>query len=560
MADRVQPYPLRFIRNVNRGREIATVLLNYGFGDVLERLGLLKYLKWGRRVLMRSPDEEIEALTTATRIRLTFQDLGPTFVKFGQVLSTRPDLVPTDVIVELKQLQEQVPPFSSEESQAAVLRAFKKPTAELYATFDETPLAAGSLGQVHCATDFDGRKFAVKIRRPDVQHEIERDLSLMLEIAQLLENHIPESKAFDPVGLVNHFSRTVRREMNYQREARTMREFKKLFQDDCRLIIPDVDDARSCDSILTMEFVDGVNITDLDSIRSLGLSPSDVATTGADIFMKQAFEFGIFHGDPHPGNLRVHPSGAIILLDYGMIGFLSEEKRDLLIDLLLAVTRNDVESAVSIILELGQPTQEVEEHLLKADVRDFIDAYYGVDLGKLNIGSLLNDFITILANHGLRCPGDLILLIRSIVTLDGIGRQLCPKFNLANVLAPKIETIVKRRYDPKRIAQRTLADMKKLFQVAHDLPIHLGRTLQKVSQDDLKVQFEHKGLDRLITEFDRSSNRIVVGVVISSLVVAAALIIRTTSQASLWVAVPMFMISGFLGLWLVWGILRSGRL
>lgn len=556
----MEPYPLRFLKNLNRGREVVTVFLNYGFGDLMERLGLLKYLKWGRRMILQSKQDDVETLTSARRIRLALQDLGPTFVKFGQILSTRPDLVPADVIEELAQLQENVPCFSVDDVKKVIETDLGKPVNEIFAKFNEEPLAAGSLGQVHLAEDQFGRTLAVKVRRPKVIHEVERDLSLMLEIASLMEKHIPESQVFDPVGLVNQFARTVRKEMNYNREARTMREFANLFSDDARLHVPFVDEERSTDSVLTMEYIDGVHIDDRDALKANGIAPQKIARQGAEIFLKQAFEFGIFHGDPHPGNLRVERNGTIALLDYGMVGFLEENRREQLVDLLISVAKHDVDLAVSTILEIGQPSQEVEQPLLHSDVRDFIDAYYGVDLGKLNIGRLLNDFVAILSNHGLRCPGDFMLLIRAMITLEGIGRQLDPGFNLSTVLAPVIEKLIKRRYDPKRIAERAVTDLKQLMRTAHDLPLHLGRTLKKASEGDLKVRFEHQGLDRLINEFDRSSNRIVVGLIVSSLVLSTALIIRVSSYESLWVAVPLFLASGFLSLWLVWGILRSGRL
>lgn len=556
----MEPYPLRFLKNFNRGREIATVLLNFGFGDVIERLGLRPYLNWGRRLITRKKREAVVELTTARRIRLALEELGPTFIKFGQVLSTRPDLIPADVIQELSELQERVPPFPSAQALAVLEKEFGRPPDELFGQFDEEPIAAGSLAQVHAATSVDGRRLAVKIRRPGVVQEIERDLSLMLELAQLLERHVPESNVFDPVGLVNHFTRTIRRELNFRREARTMQEFSRLFQDDSRLYIAQVEEELLSDSVLTMEFIDAIKIDDPELLRQRGIDPARVAVDGANIFMRQAFEMGIFHGDPHPGNIRVRPDGAIVLLDFGMIGFLDETKRERLVDLFLSIVRSDVDKAVELVLELGHPTQAIERPFLQADVRDFIDNYYGVPLNQLKVGPLLNDFVGILANHGLRCPGDLMLLIRAIVTLEGVGRRLDPRFNLAEELAPFVEKLIRRRYDPKRIAERTIDDLKTLFKAAHDLPLHLGRTLQKASQDDLKVQLEHRGLDKLINEFDRSSNRVVVGVVTAALIVATALIIRSDAAQSLWVALPLFILSGLLGVWLIWGILRSGRL
>lgn len=556
----MEPYPIRFLKNLARSREIATVLFNYGFGDVLERLGLLKYLKWGKRLIFRRQRDVDPALTSSQRIRLALQDLGPTFVKFGQVLSTRPDLLPADLIDELSQLQEKVPPFDTAEARRLIEQELKKPIAELFHSFVDEPLAAGSLGQVHRAVHFDGTQLAVKVRRPRVIHDVERDLSLLMELAQLMERHVPESTVFDPVGLVNHFTRTIRREMNLRREGRTMQEFQRLFREDRRLYVPRVVPDMCTDAVLTMEFVDGLRVDDLPQLRQCGIDPHRVARDGANIFMRQSFEMGIFHGDPHPGNMRIRRDGSLVLLDYGMVGFLEEHKREQLVDMFLSIVRRDVDRAVELAQEIGSPSQPIERPLLRADVFDFIETYYGVPLDQLSVAALLTDLVRIMSNHGLRLPGDMMLLIRAIVTLEGVGRQLDPRFNLAGELAPFVEHLVKKRYDPKRIAERALEDTKKLFKAAHDLPLHLGRTLEKLSQDDLRIQLEHRSLDKLITEFDRSSNRIVVGVVTASLVVATALIVRTASVGWQWIGIPLFALSGLLGIWLVWGILRSGRL
>ncbi|QDU35785.1 putative protein kinase UbiB [Maioricimonas rarisocia] len=557
----MEAHPLRFFRNLSRSREIFTVLLNHGFGDLLERLKLRRYVQWGRRVILRKRQPELpEHYTTAQRLRMTLEDLGPTFIKFGQVLSTRPDIVPADVIAELEHLQEGVPPFPSDQAVHRLEVEFQKPLSELFAEFEREPLAAGSLGQVHRARHHDGTLLAVKIRRPNVIRDVERDLALMLDLAILMERHIPESDVFDPVGLVNHFTRTIRREMNFCREARTLQEFAKLFRDDATLTVPFVYDELTCESVLTMQFVGGCRADDDAGIARLGVAPSQLASNGARIFMKMAFELGIFHGDPHPGNLRIQADGSIGLIDYGMVGYLDRAKRDQLVDLFVAIVHQNVDDAVRIVEEMGNPSRPIDDLLLHADVQDFVETYYGVELARLNVGNMLSDFVSILSQHGLRCPADLMLLIRAIVTLEGVGRRIDPQFNLAGELAPYVERLVKRRYDPKRMAARAMADFRELLSAVHDLPIHLGNTLEKLSQDELKVQLEHRSLDRLITEFDRSSNRITVGLVTSSLIVAFALIIRSGSSASTWITVPVFALSGMLGIWLIYGILRSGRL
>ncbi|MCA9079423.1 MAG: AarF/ABC1/UbiB kinase family protein [Planctomycetaceae bacterium] len=552
--------PIRLLKNLNRGREIITVLLVYGFGDLLDRMGILSYLNWGRRIVSFRKYEAAQNFTSAQRIRLALEELGPTFIKFGQVLSTRPDLLPSDLIEELAQLQDQVPAFDSELAIRLIEAELGRPVEQAFARFDRAPLAAGSLGQVHRAQHFDGTELAIKVRRPKIVVEIERDLSVLLELAQLLERQIPEARVFDPVGLVKHFSRTIRREVNFRREARTTDEFSRKFADDPRVHVPRVYEELSTDALLTMEFINGFKGNDREGMVEAGLNTADIARHGAKLFMRQAFELGIFHGDPHPGNLRVTPEGTIVMLDYGMIGYLDQEKRDQLVDVLLAIAKHDVDRAVALVLEVGKPSQKIDHSLLRADVQDFIETYYGLPLEQLRVDRMLNDFVAILGNYGLRCPADLMLLIRAIVTLEGVGRTLDPHFNLAGELAPFVEQMIRKRYEPKRMAQRTLDDLRVLLGAAHDLPLYLGATLKKVSQDDLNVQLEHRGLDRLITEFDRSSNRVVVGLVTSALVVSAALVLRTDATGSIWFGLPLFLLSGFLGLWLVWGVLRSGRL
>lgn len=552
----MEAHPLRLVRNAGRASEILTVLVSYGFGDLIERMGLRRSVDWGKRHLLRQPPSPEH--TTAQRIRLAFEQLGPTFIKFGQLLSTRPDLFPAEIIEELCLLQERVPPFSGDMAAELIGAELGLPVEQLFAEFDRNPLAAGSLAQVHRARLPDGTLVAIKVRRPNAVRDVERDLALMVETAPLLAN-LPQFAIFDPVGLVAQFSRTIRRELNFRREGRTIEEFGKLFQKDATLKVPRVFTDMTTEAVLTMEFIDGVHVDDRDAILARGLSPAAVARNGAHIYMKQVFEFGLFHGDPHPGNLRIEADGSIALLDYGMIGVLEEEMRDQLVDLLVAIARNRVQDVVWLVQRIGCPRKPLDSVLLKADVHEFLDHYYGIPLDQLRVGRMLSDFTTLLANHSLHCPADLMLLIRALIGLEGMGRRLDPDFNLAAELAPFIERVIRRRNDPRRLMARAMDDVGSLLRAAHDLPLSLSRTLQKLSQDDLNVQIEHQGLDRLINEFDRSSNRVVVGLVTSSLVVASALIIRASSW-SIWITVPSFLLSGLLGVWLVYGILRSGRL
>lgn len=500
-------------------------------------------------------------MSRAERVRHVLEDLGPTFIKFGQVMSTRPDLIPPAFLAELERLQEHVPPFPSEEARAILEEELGGPVDELFREFSTEPIAAGSLGQVHTAKLLDGTKVAVKIRRPHVVRDIERDLSLMAELAALIERNFPEMEVFDPVGLVSQFARSIRREVVFTREAKTIDEFRRLFRDDATLFVPVVYWELTTEAVLTMSYVDGCRINDLPALAERNLSPTGIAANGARIFMKMAFELGLFHGDPHPGNIRILDDGVIGLIDYGMVGRLEQEKREQLMDLLVAVTRGSVPGTVNTLLEVGKPFRPVDTSQLLADVRDFIDGFYGLPLERIDIGRLLTEFVAILTTHGIRYPADLMLLIRAIVTLEGVGREIDPAFNLAVHLQPFVEQQMRQRYSPERLGEKLASEAKAMVGIMSSLPRHVDRILQKLANDHLHVQFEHRNLDRLINEVDRAGNRLVIGLVLSAIILSSALVLRTTAQDQVWwLSIPAFVLSSLLGIWLIYGVFRSGRL
>jgi ubiquinone biosynthesis protein len=551
--------PLRLLRNLRRSREIVTVLMNYGFDDLVDQLGLRRYLRWGRRLLFWKRSEPEVNLTRAKRIRLALESLGVTFIKFGQVVSTRPDLVPRDVIRELSKLQESVPSFPSDIAIKIVERDLEGSIDSLFASFDHKPLAAGSLGQVHRARLRDGTELVVKIKRPEIDRVIEQDLSLMHELATMIERHFPDAEIFDPVGLVKQFSRTIHRELQFMREARSTDEFYRLFQDDATLYVPKIYWEMTQGDVITMEYIDGYRIDDANELRNLPISAHEVAANGARVFMKMTFEFGIFHADPHPGNFRVMPDGSLCLIDYGMIGVLEEERRDLLIDLLVNVAKKDTTRLVEVVLNIGKTKRDVDHQLLRADLRDFIGNYYGVPLDQIKVGAMLTDFINILAIHRIRCPVDIMLLIRALITLEGVASQIAPDLNIAQEMEPYVYKISSERYHPRAIVGRIWTEARSLSKVMHDLPEQIGRTLGKLSDDELRIHLEHKGIDHLTTEMDRSGNRLAIGMVMSALILASSVTILADNTL-VYISIPIFMMSSLLGIWLIYGVFRSGRL
>ncbi len=551
--------PLRLLRNLRRSREIVTVLVNYGFDDLVDQLGLRRYLRWGRRLIFWKRSEPEIKLTRAKRIRLALESLGVTFIKFGQVVSTRPDLVPRDVIRELSKLQERVPSFPSEIAIKIVERELEGSIDSLFASFDHQPLAAGSLGQVHRARLHDGTELVVKIKRPEIDRVIEQDLSLMFELATMIERHFPDAEVFDPVGLVHQFSRTIHRELQFMREARSTDEFYRLFQDDATLYVPKIYWDLTQGDIITMEYINGYRIDDENELKNLPISAHEVAANGARIFMKMTFEFGIFHADPHPGNFRVLPDGSLCLIDYGMIGVLEEERRDLLIDLLLNVAKKDTSRLVDVVLNIGKPKKAVDHQLLRADLRDFIGNYYGISLDQISVGAMLTDFINILAIHRIRCPVDIMLLIRALITLEGVATKIAPDLNIAQEMEPYIYKISSERYHPRAIVNRIWTETCSLSKVMHDLPGQVGRTLGKLSDDEFRIHLEHQGIEHLTTELDRSGNRLTIGMVMSALILASSVTILA-DDTLVFISIPIFMMSSLLGIWLIYGVFRSGRL
>ncbi len=561
------PRPVRLLRNLNRGREIVAVLVRHGFGDAVRRLRLRRYLALGRRVFFwrQDPEPTLER-TTPERFRMALEDLGPTFIKFGQVASTRPDVLPTEVIAELSKLRETVPPFDSAASVAAVEAALGQPVGEIFREFDPIPVAAGSLGQVHRAVGRDGADLAVKVRRPGVRAEVERDLSLMFDLAALIEGRLPELKVFDPAGLVRHFARTIRRELDFTREANAAAEVARAFgADSDDLCVPAVRTELTTEAVLTTEWLDGLPADDPATLRRHGLDPAEIAAKGARVFLKQVFVLGLFHGDPHPGNVRVmpptpkHPAGRIGLLDFGMVGALDETVRDRLVDLLAAVAREDVAGVSRHLIALGTPMAPIQETALRTDLREFLATHYNVPLARLRVAAVLGDFLSLIGRHQIRLPGDLMLLVRAAVSVEGTGRRLDPDFNLAAHLAPFATQLLRQRLDPKRLAKRFLGEAGELTALAAAVPHQLGRTLDKLSRDELRVQLDVAGLDTLTQEIDRAGNRLAISLAMSALILSSAILIRSVPE-SFWFAVPIFLLSSLLGLWLVYGVFRSGSL
>lgn len=555
----------RNIRSLKRYRQVLGILIKYGFGHVIEQLNIDYYLELGKRIVsLGTASRDLERLSQAARIRLVLEELGPTFIKLGQLLSTRPDIVPAAVIDELNKLQDRVPSIPVEWIMAQIHRELGYPVEELFQDFDRNPLATASIAQVHRATLKTGDKVVCKVRRPDIEKTIDTDVDIMLGLAYLVEKHLPGGDIYDPVGVVKEFRRAINRELDFTREGRTIDRFSTNCAASETVKIPKVFWEFSGTTVVTLEYVSGIKISRLDDLRQAGCDLKTIAGNGADIFLQQVFIHGLFHADPHPGNLYVLPNNVICMLDFGMVGRLDNELKLHLTELLLAVLRRDVDQIINQLLYSGDLHDDANRKDLRRDLTEFIDDYYDTLLKDISIGGMLFELVDILTEYRIKFPANLILLARALIAVEGIGRQLDPQFNMVEHLRPFAEQIVHERYSPTNLAKEMNQTFKAYHALGKTLPHDLKEFVNRINRNKFKIELEHRGLERLINDLDKSTNRISFSLVIAALIIGSSLIMQTDKGPMLFgfpiLGLSGYCVAGFLGFGLAIAILRSGRM
>jgi ubiquinone biosynthesis protein len=552
----------RAYSGLRRYRQILAVLLKYGFGDLLARLKV-RHPLLGRLPRLRAI-KELEDLSRPARLRLAFEELGPTFIKLGQLLSLRPDLLPPEYAAELAKLQDEAMPLPFAQIKGKVEAQLGRALGELFQEFEEEPLAAASLAQVHRALLRDGTEVVVKVQRPGIWETIRADLIILEDLAHFLVRHLPESEPFDPPGVVREFAKTLRRELDFVREGRNMELFRRNFQGDPTVYIPKVFWEYTTSEVLTMERIVGVKVTDLEGLERAGLDRHQVALNGANAILKQIFEHGLFHADPHPGNILVLEGNVIAPLDFGMVGRLDLELRERVGQLILAIARGDLAGLVRTLRELGSLDEQVDLLALRADLADLLDRYSKTPLYRLELGRLLDEMMALVREHRLRLPPNLVMMGKALVIAEGVGRALDPELELLALAQPYLERLALRRGPLQKALQGwagAWAESRELFQ---ELPEGLRSIMSRLRQGRLKVQFELLGLEHLMQELDRASNRLAFALIIAALIIGSSLVMQLQAGPRLW-GLSLFGFLGFgfaafLGFWLVVAILRSGRL
>lgn len=539
---------MRAFHQLGRFREIVFALIKYGFDDVVERLDLPAklHIKFGPK--------KVVGHGTYERIRMLMEELGPTFVKIGQVLSLRPDLIPEELIEEFRKLQSDVPPVEYEAIKDVLTECLGRPMEEVYSSFEREPVAAASLAQVHRAVLRDtGGAVAVKVQRPKIQERIETDLSILEDLASTLQGRLAALKIYDLPGIVDELKRLLLRELDFSREARNMKIARGNMAELENVKIPEVYEEYCGRCVVTMELFQGDMLTDIEPAgipnhRALGM-------LGLRASLKQILEDGFFHADPHPGNIILLDENTIGILDWGMVGRLTQQARREFVDLVMALVDKDAEMAVDVFFRLAEKEYPAKRHMLERETLDVMDLYHNAPLKDINIGRMMIDITSVLREHGIKVPATFSVMVKAMLSAEGTAKQLSPELNVLEEAKPIIRKLTTDRLKPASVFKGMRRTIKGIVDLQRQLPQTVDRIFNKVDQGELSIRFKHENLEVLSRTLDAATNRLAIALVIAALVVGSSMIMTTEVKPYLFgypaIGVVGYLISGLLGLWLV---------
>ena len=553
------------VRDLGRLQDIASVLIRWGFGDVVKRMGMAGVLeKAGRLLHWQAVEEGRLRMDVPTRLRCTLQDLGPTFVKLGQVLATRVDLLPPAWIDELGKLQNAVPALPWDAVLPQLREDLGAEPEAVFARVEHEPLAAASLAQAHRAWLADGSAVVLKIRRPGIRDTVEADLRLLKHLAVIVEKNLPELRRYHPQRIVQQFSASLRRELDFAAECRNAERIAHNFAGRDDIVIPRVYWQWTCERLNVQECLEGVPGRDLAAVDAMGLDRVQLARTGAGLVLKMVLEDGFFHADPHPGNIFYMPDGAIGVIDFGMVGRVTEQRRFQIVRLLHGLVVHDSAAVAEVLADWTEENNDIDEVRLQESADVFVDQYRGVPLKDLRMGAMLGDVTAMLREHGLSLPADLALMIKAFLPLEGMGRQLDPDFDMASEARPYLERAMLERFAPDVLVRRGRRTLSGLVDLLRDMPRDVHRMLQSARRGKLQMHIEVDTLRAFGEQVDRAANRLTMGIITASLVIGSSIVMNSVGGgvSNRWLmalGVLGFVGAALCGVWILFSIWRSGR-
>lgn len=551
-------------RDIGRINEIAGVLVRHGFGDTVRRLGLADRLERAGHAVKWETAADLARIEPPVQVRLALEELGPTFVKLGQIMAGRADLFGPEWIAEFSRLHNNVPAVPLDALRPQLREDLGDEPEAVFARFDIEPLAAASIAQVHRAQLKDGTEVVVKIRRPGIRDVIEADLRLLDRLAAIAETEMPSLKPYRPRQLVQEFARSLRRELDLAAECHNAERIANNFAAVPYVVIPRVHWAHTGERVNTQDFVGGIAGDQLDQLTpEAGFDRSLLAQRGAQAVLKMIVEDGFFHADPHPGNVFYLPGNGIAFIDFGMVGRLTPQRRDELLQLLLGLVERDPRAVADVLLDWTGDGHGLNIEQLEGEIETFVDQYHGTPLAQLKLGQMLADVTAILRDHHLALPADLALLIKAFISLEGMGRGLNPGFHMATEALPMLRQVMRARYEPRALAKRSWKTLRRALALAEQLPHDLSRLLRNARRGHVSVAIDIANLKRVGNQLDRAANRLAMALVIAALIIGSSIVMTVKGGPTL-MGLPVFGFLGFCGavagaLWLVRAIWRSSR-
>lgn len=558
----------RTFKSARRLQQIVNVFLKYGFGRIIDQIQLGRYIPFKKRLRSFGDWPALKGPTVPERLRLAFAELGPSFIKFAQLLSSRPDLITPRYANEFKKLQDEVPPFDVNEAKKIIEDELGQTPESIFSSFVDIPIAAASIAQVHKATLVDRTEVVVKIQRPQIKEQIESDLNILNIIARLLVKHVPESRFFNPIGIVDEFGRTVSKELDFIIEARNCMKLRGDFKGNADIYIPKVYQEYTTEKILVMEQIYGSRIDDIKAIDGMGLDKGRLSKTLIDVYFKQILENGFFHADPHPGNILVRTDGVICFLDFGIVGRVSEELKEIMANTFIAIIEKDFDGLINQYIELGIVPDDADidsfRRDFKMDIRDFLEPLYDLKIQQIDFTQYVETFIRLATKYNLKIPSDLLLMDKTLLMLENIARQLNPELVLVAEAQPYASKIVMKRISPSRLYEKARKNVNDLTDFIFFFPRNMTKLFNKALKDDIQVKMYHVNLPELIKDMDKASNRIAFAMVVSAILLSSAIMHAAGVEPRIFgfsfLGIISFGFALLLGIWLLISIIRSGRL
>jgi ubiquinone biosynthesis protein len=546
-----------------RYEKIFTVLIKYGFEDLLAHPPLNKFVPQSNVLVPNRNGRKISSFSRAERIRLACEELGTTFIKFAQIASNRPDLLPEDLIYELEKLQDKSSVVPVEDILKVLKSEFSRPINEVLEYFDEHPLATASMAQVHRATLNGGKEVVMKVQRPGIAVNIAADISILKNLVSIVENYFPQYAIYNLGELVKMFEKSISEELDFKKEAKNVLRFQKMFRDNSQVYIPSIYKELSSEKVLCLEYINGYKITDLKSLEKLNITGKDLAIRGIGLYFEQVFDHGFFHADPHPGNIFVLDDGKIVFLDYGMMGSVIESDKLLFANVLLAMYEKDIKGLKKSILKFSGPLSKEREKDLEYDIVNFLESYSDISIENIDGSEVMKGLNSLFYDYKIKIPSNILLLLKALIIIEGVGLKLDPQYDIIKNIGPFVQNLLLKKYNPKKVKNDFLYSIDELAAFLKDLPEDAREILYKVKTGKIHIEFEHKGLEPFYKNSEVVVNRLSFALLLVSLIIGSSIILAADIPPRVYnislIGLVGFVLSGLFAIRLFFSIWKHGK-